>query len=87
MFDRCRHSPRGRAGGSDGATGRVYLASGSEIPPKGRTPIPPGDRLILEMPGGAGYGNPHDRDPALVADDIRNGLVSFEAAKRDYGFQ
>lgn len=86
MFDRCRHAPRGRAGGSEGAVGRVTLASGAAIPPKGRTPIPAGDRLILEMPGGAGYGDPHERDPALLAADIRDGLVSAEAAERDYGF-
>ena len=87
MFDRCRHAPRGRAGGSEGTVGDVHLASGAQIPPKGRTPIPAGDRLILEMPGGAGYGDPHDRDPAALAADIRDGLVSAEAAERDYGFK
>ncbi|MBL28439.1 MAG: 5-oxoprolinase [Rhodospirillaceae bacterium] len=87
MFDRCRHAPRGRAGGSEGTVGDVHLASGAQIPPKGRTPIPAADRLILEMPGGAGYGDPHDRDPAALAADIRDGLVSAEAAERDYGFK
>ena len=35
--------------------------------------------------GGGGWGNPFERDPALVAKDVRNGFVSVEAAERDYG--
>ena len=35
--------------------------------------------------GGGGYGNPRDRARATVADDVRNGYVSREAAQRDYG--
>ena len=87
MFDRVDHPPRGRAGGADGVTGRVRLASGVELRAKGRQSVPAGERLILEMPGGAGYGDPRSRDPARVAEDIRNGLVSREAALRDYGVE
>jgi N-methylhydantoinase B len=39
----------------------------------------------LELPGGGGFGSASDRDPAAVADDVRDGLVSVEAAARDYG--
>jgi N-methylhydantoinase B len=39
---------------------------------------------VLDMPGG-GYGDPHTRDPALVAADVRNGLVSRAAAADKYG--
>ena len=35
--------------------------------------------------GGGGYGNPLDRDPALVRQDVVDGLVSINAARRDYG--
>ena len=28
------------------------------------------------MPGGGGYGDPHDRDPAMIAADIDNGFVT-----------
>ena len=38
-----------------------------------------------EAPGGGGIGNPFRRDAALVAADVRSGLVSAEAAARDYG--
>ena len=37
------------------------------------------------MPGGGGYGDPMSRDPAVVADDVRLGLVSAAAAQQKYG--
>ena len=35
--------------------------------------------------GGGGYGNPHERPVEKVVWDVRNGLVSIEGAKKDYG--
>ncbi|MEE8274912.1 MAG: hydantoinase B/oxoprolinase family protein, partial [Alphaproteobacteria bacterium] len=75
MFERCRNPARGRAGGKGGAAGRVGLVSGAVLRGKGRQSIPSGDRLRLELPGGGGYGDPFDRDAALVAADVRNGVV------------
>ncbi|MGF1607839.1 MAG: hydantoinase B/oxoprolinase family protein, partial [Kiloniellales bacterium] len=54
---------------------------------KGRQPIPAGDRLILEMPGGGGLGDPRERPAELVAADVANGFVSRAAALRDYGVE
>ncbi len=85
MFDRVDNPPRGRNGGRNGVPGRLYLRSGKTLSGKGRQPIPAGDRLVLEMPGGAGFGDPFSRAPELVALDVRNGFVSREAARRDYG--
>ena len=51
---------------------------------KGFQVIPTEDRLIVQMPGGGGYGDPKARDPERVADDVRNGLVTTEAARADY---
>jgi N-methylhydantoinase B len=85
IFDRVKNPPRGRAGGGNGVCGRVRLASGRELRGKGRQAVPAGERLIIEMPGGAGYGVPRARDPEKIAADLRNGLVSPEAAARDYG--
>ncbi|MDP6706921.1 MAG: hydantoinase B/oxoprolinase family protein [Alphaproteobacteria bacterium] len=85
MFDRVGHPPRGRNGGGNGQNGRVYAASGIEMKAKGRQRVAAGDRLVLEMPGGGGYGDPKTRDPELVALDVRDGLVSADAAARDYG--
>ena len=44
-----------------------------------------GQVLANNTGGGGGWGNPFERDPALVAKDVRNGFVSVEAAERDYG--
>ena len=41
--------------------------------------------MIIEMPGGGGLGNPRKRNIAAVADDLRQGFISTEAARRDYG--
>lgn len=85
MFDRTWNAPRGRFGGMDGAKGEVRLKSGPELESKGRQSIPYGDRLILELPGGGGYGDPRDRDRQSIVDDVRDGLITVEDAKRDYG--
>jgi N-methylhydantoinase B/oxoprolinase/acetone carboxylase alpha subunit len=44
-----------------------------------------GDVVRIESAGGGGFGEPHERDPQLVLADVRAGLVSREAAERDYG--
>ena len=75
-FDRIAHAPKGREGGLNGAPGVVVLKSGTVLRTKGYQVIPDGDRLILELPGGAGMGDPAERDPERVARDVRDGLVS-----------
>ncbi|MEM7223765.1 MAG: hydantoinase B/oxoprolinase family protein [Pseudomonadota bacterium] len=87
MFDRVKFPPRGRAGGEEGEAGKVHLGNGTELRSKGRQPVPRGERLVLEMPGGGGYGDPKSREPERVLADVKNGLVSPEAAKRDYGVE
>ena len=83
-FDRIAHAPKGRDGGRDGAPGVVKQKSGVTLRTKGYQVIPDGERLILELPGGAGMGNPSNRDPELVARDVRDGLVSVENARSIY---
>jgi N-methylhydantoinase B len=46
--------------------------------------VPGGDFIRLETPGGGGFGDPASRDPEEVARDFADGLVSAEAAMRDY---
>ncbi|HTU53873.1 MAG TPA: hydantoinase B/oxoprolinase family protein [Acetobacteraceae bacterium] len=84
IFDRVKHPPKGRAGGKQGAGGRVALKSGETLRTKGFQIIPEGDRLLLELPGGGGMGDPVLRGPAEVARDVRDGLVSPEAARLLY---
>jgi N-methylhydantoinase B len=83
-FDRVANAPKGREGGLNGAAGRVARKTGPKLRTKGLQIIPDGDRLILELPGGAGMGDPTARDPALVARDVWDGLVSLENARALY---
>ncbi|MCH9669941.1 MAG: hydantoinase B/oxoprolinase family protein [Gammaproteobacteria bacterium] len=83
-FERVKYPARGRDGGGAGARGRVSLASGTELRPKGFQVIPAGERLVIEMPGGGGIGNAVEREPALVASDVKNGLISQDRAEQDY---
>jgi N-methylhydantoinase B len=75
-FDRIAHAPKGREGGLNAAPGRVAEKTGKLLRTKGFQVIPDGERLILELPGGAGMGDPTLRDPIQVARDVRDGLVS-----------
>jgi N-methylhydantoinase B len=84
-YDRVIHPPRGREGGANGMAGRVSLGSGAAMKGMGRQIIPAGDRVVIEMPGGGGYGNPAERDVERIREDVRSEVVSREAAERDYG--
>ena len=64
---------------------RLTLASGKVLASLGKQTIPKGDRLIVEFPGGGGYGDPMARSPSAVADDVVNGMISPEAARDEYG--
>ncbi len=83
--DRVIHPARGRDGGQPGVTGNYGLVSGAAFAGKGRHPVPAGERLYLNLPGGGGFGDPRRRDPGSVAEDLRHGLVSPEAAVERYG--
>jgi N-methylhydantoinase B/oxoprolinase/acetone carboxylase alpha subunit len=83
-FDRIHNAPRGRSGGGDGANGVLRLESGSLLKPKGRQVIPAGDRVVLDMPGGGGYGKPEDRSLAQIEADLARSLISWEAAVAAY---
>ncbi|WP_270934970.1 hydantoinase B/oxoprolinase family protein [Falsiroseomonas oryzae] len=85
-FERVAHAARGRAGGQDGALGVVRLGSGRLLSGKGRQVIPAGERLVVEMPGGGGFGPPAARDPARVVRDVAEGRIDAAAAERLYGF-
>ncbi len=85
MFDRIDHPACGRAGGRPGKPGFAGLQSGEIRHSKGNQTIPRGDRLRLELPGGGGFGDPFERDPRKVANDVALGLVSRAAADEDYG--
>jgi len=84
MYERVDNAPRGRNGGHDGAAGRVSLTDGKPMRSKGQQHIPSGTRLVLEMAGGGGFGDPAARDSERVAEDVRNELITSEVAYVDY---
>ena len=84
MFDRVDHPARGRQGGSNGAPTAIARDDGEPMNAKGKQFIPHGRKVMLEFPGGAGYGKPGERDSALIKRDLARGYISAESAKRDY---
>jgi N-methylhydantoinase B/oxoprolinase/acetone carboxylase alpha subunit len=84
-----RHYSRapGLAGGLPGASARSVIrrSDGSEqvIPSKALTVLNRGDRVVVETPGGGGWGDPGER--TQVAEDVANGKVSVQAARETYG--
>jgi N-methylhydantoinase B len=47
--------------------------------------LPAGTVIRIEAPGGGGWGDPRERDPAQVRADVADGILSADAARRDYG--
>jgi len=79
LTERTRVAPWGLAGGGPGGLARhlVRRAGGAEevLPSKHTTHLRRGDVLVMQTPGGAGYGDPAERDPAAVARDRERGLL------------
>ena len=86
MFDRVDYAARGRAGGGDGAAGKVELVDGTALKPKGRQLIKNGHRLRLSLPGGGGYGLPELRDSSAVQTDLESGFINENQAQSDYKY-
>jgi N-methylhydantoinase B/oxoprolinase/acetone carboxylase alpha subunit len=87
-FDRRHNAARGRSGGHDGAQGAVIVEiDGVQtlFEGKGVIRVPAGGRLQVDLPGGGGFGDPRERDPAALARDVAQGLVSDAAARTTYG--
>jgi N-methylhydantoinase B len=47
--------------------------------------VPVDSEVIVRTGGGGGFGNPLDRDPQAVRNDVREGFVSVASARDDYG--
>ncbi|MDH4257947.1 MAG: hydantoinase B/oxoprolinase family protein [Candidatus Aminicenantes bacterium] len=61
--------------------GKVYRTTSKDLVEN----VPSGTVLFQQAGGGGGYGNPHLRDPARVAEEVKNGIISIKKAKEDYG--
>lgn len=76
---------RRKADGSTEAVGGLD-DDGNWLPQMlGGVQFKPNESFVFESGGGGGWGNPFDRDPELVAKDVRNEVVSRERAKTVYG--
>ena len=85
LSDRLRFPAEGYMGGHDGAPGGFSTSIGENRNPKLSNRLPAGTSFVLELPGGGGFHDPKDRDPAAVARDVAEGLVTPERALSDYG--
>ena len=85
MFDRVYHPARGRRGGGPGAPTMIAQDDGTAMKGKGKQFVPHGRKVMLPLPGGAGYGDPHDRPMAEVHRDLALGYISASFAREHYG--
>ncbi len=88
VMDHGRFGPQGALGGTDGAVNEVTVwQNGTSYRPEHLSkeqdvPLQAGDRVHVCTPGGGGYGNPFERDPELVLQDVMLGRYSAGHASR-----
>lgn len=87
--DRERFAPWGLFGGKPGATARSFMNYGTgreeRLPSKFIRKMKKDDVFRGEMAASGGYGNPFDRDPLAVAEDVRQEKMTIAHAEREYG--
>jgi N-methylhydantoinase B len=87
--ERFASAPWGLHGGAPGRSAYAFIlrkdGTREELPSKKMIVLHPGDQLWEYIAGGAGYGDPLDRDPELVRADVLDGKVSRESAHEVYG--
>jgi N-methylhydantoinase B len=87
--ERFSTAPWGLLGGRPARSGRAFVVrkdgGREEIASKQMLTLRPGDQLWEYVAGGAGYGDPLERDPELVLADVRDRKIAPEIAETDYG--
>jgi N-methylhydantoinase B len=81
---RFRYPPQGLFNAGDGAKAQ-FSVNDQPGDPSGLTLCQSGDRIQFHSAGGGGYGDPLNRDPEVVEQDVFNEYVSIERARSDYG--
>ena len=88
-FDRSVCPPWGLFGGHDGEPSGAVITRPGDAPEPFRkatgVPLPAGSTLHVWSAGGGGYGDPTQRDPAVVLSDVIRGFVSRKVAEDVYG--
>ena len=85
--DRHQSDPWGLAGGEPGSrTAYIIHRNGQEIriDAASNQKLYKGDIFEMVISGGGGWGDPTSREPALIQQDIRNGRITIEAARKSY---
>jgi N-methylhydantoinase B len=85
-----KYRPWGFAGGQDGEPAGLMLAPPAGEPRRLPSKVPytkvrAGDRIIAVGPAGGGYGDPLEREPQRVLQDVLDGYITADDAGRDYG--
>ncbi len=84
MLDRVDHPALGRRGGQAGGATSITRSDGAAMQGKGRQFVPHGQKVLMEFPGGAGYGEPENRDPDDVKRDLALGYITPDHAAEHY---
>ncbi len=88
--DRRRHQPYGLAGGKSGTPSFNILNPGADqqvlpVLPRESTDLRKGDSVCHTLPGAGGYGDPLERDPAMVLEDVLDDKFGLDYVKREFG--
>jgi len=88
--DREKFTPFGISGGLNGGGSMLIVNKGTEREFNAGmyatgVSLKAGDRIYYSSSGGGGFGDPLDREPALVLDDVMDEWLSVEAARNYYG--
>ncbi|MBI3092498.1 MAG: hydantoinase B/oxoprolinase family protein [Candidatus Tectomicrobia bacterium] len=84
LYERTKHPALGYEGGKEGTVGAVILNGKEHLHAKKKHVLKPGHEVTIEFAGGGGFYPPEERDPQFVLEDVRNGFVSRENARRLY---
>ena len=84
MFDRVDHPARGRRGGQAGLPTELVRSDGVKMKGKGKQFLPHGTVAQMCFPGGAGYGDPSERDLDDIRRDLALGYITADHAKQNY---
>ncbi|KHJ54900.1 hydantoinase [Aureimonas altamirensis] len=83
------HPAAGAVGGGAGGLSQAYKraldGSLTKLPGCHAVTLQPGERVVSYSAGGGGYGAPTARDPALVLQDVREGMLTVARAHDVYG--
>jgi N-methylhydantoinase B len=88
LSERQRFAPYGVFGGRPGALARTVIDPGPDeeiVHGKQSRAFAYGAVISFQQSGAGGYGDPLERDPARVLEDVMDDYVSVAAARADYG--